>query len=164
MNTERLFLLDPYNDSHLEKITVFENENNCSDKPSDYIKKIRETKSQFDYFDTNKNELEEIIFTEKSGKITDCCYIQGERDIKQCKVIPLNINDKNRKRHLVELATNYALDTLGMFKVFVAASEDSNNMINYLELKGFENLGEVSGNILLLKEKEEKENSQRKIS
>lgn len=164
MNTERLFLLDPYNDSHLEKITVFENENNCSDKPSDYIKKIRETKSQFDYFDTNKNELEEIIFTEKSGKITDCCYIQGERDIKQCKVIPLNINDKNRKRHLVELATNYALDTLGMEEVFVAASEDSNNMINYLELKGFENLGEVSGNILLLKEKEEKENSQRKIS
>ena len=163
MNTERLFLLDPYNDSHLEKITAFENENNCTDKPSDYIKNIRESISHYDYYDPNKNELEEIIFTEKSGRITDCCYIQGERDIKKCKVIPLNINDKNRRRHLVELATNYALDTLGMEEVFVSASEDNNNMINYLELKGFENLGEVNGSILLLKEKEEKENSQRMI-
>ena len=163
MNTERLFLLDPYNDSHLEKITIFEEENKCPDKPSDYIKNIRETISQFDYYDTNKNELEEIIFTEKSGKITDCCYIQGEKDIKKCKVIPLNINDKNRKRHLAELAANYALDTLGMEEVFISTSEDNNNMINYLELKGFENLGEVNGNILLLKEKEEKENSQRMI-
>ena len=33
----------------------------------------------------------------------------------------------------------------------------------YKELKGFENLGEVNGSILLLKEKEEKENSQRMI-
>lgn len=164
MNTERLFLLDPYNDSHLEKITIFEKENNCSDKPSLYIKKIRETKSQFDYFDPNKNELEEIIFTEKNNKITDCCYIQGEKDIKKCKVIPLNINDKNRKRHLVELAANYALDTLGMQEVYISTNENNNNMITYLELKGFENLGEVEGNIVLLKEKYEKENSQRMIS
>ena len=53
MNTERLFLLDPYNDSHLEKITAFENENNCTDKPSDYIKNIRESISHYDYYDPN---------------------------------------------------------------------------------------------------------------
>jgi len=163
LTSERLFLLDPYNDSHLEQITTFEKENNCIDKPSDYIKKIRETISAQEYYDSDKNEFDEIIFTEKFGRITDCCYIQGERDIKKCKVIPLNINDKNRRRHLVELAANYALDTLGMEEVFVSASEDNNNMINYLELKGFENLGEVNGSILLLKEKEEKENSQRMI-
>ena len=163
MNTERLFLLDPYNDSHLEKITIFEKENKCKDKPSDYIKNIRNNTSQFDYYDSNKNALEEIIFTEKSGRITDCCYIQGEKDIKKCKVIPLDINDKNRKRHLVELAANYALDTLGMKEVYISANESNNNMITYLELKGFENLGEVEGNIVLLKENYEKENSQRMI-
>ena len=163
MNIERLFLLDPYNDAHLDKIIVFENENNITDKPSLYIKKIRESISKEDYYDPNKNELEEIIFTEKNNKITDCCYIQGEKDIKQCKITPLNINDKNKIRHLVENATNYALDTLGMEEVFIKADYNDNSMINYLELKGFENLGEIEGSILLLKEKEEKENSQRMI-
>jgi len=163
LNIERLFLLDPYNDAHLDKIIVFENENNIIDKPSLYIKKIRESISKEDYYDPNKNELEEIIFTEKNNKITDCCYIQGEKDIKQCKITPLNINDKNKRRHLVENATNYALDTLGMEEVFIKADYNDNSMINYLELKGFENLGEIEGSILLLKEKEEKENSQRMI-
>lgn len=163
MSNERLFLLDPYNDSHLEKLIQFEVENKCLDKLSDYIKKIKDTVSQYDYYDTNKNELEEVLFTEKSNKITDCCLIQGEKDIKKCKIIPLNISDKNKRRHLLDLAANYALDTLGMEEVFVNLGEDDNGMINYLELKGFENLGEVNGSILLLKEKDEKENSQRMI-
>ena len=163
MSNERLFLLDPYNDSHLEKLIQFELENKCLDKLSDYIKKIKDTVSQYDYYDTNKNELEEVLFTEKSSKITDCCLIQGEKDIKKCKIIPLNISDKNKRRHLLDLAANYALDTLGMEEVFVNLGEDDNGMINYLELKGFENLGEVNGSILLLKEKDEKENSQRMI-
>ena len=164
MNIERLFLLDPYNDTHLEKITSFEEENNMTDKPSDYIKKVRETISKEEYYNPNKNELDEIIFTEKTNKITDCCYIHGVKDIKQCRITPLNINNKNKRRHLPDLAATYALDTLGMEEVFVNVDENDNNMITYLELKGFENLGEDKGNIILLKEKEEKENSQRMIS
>ncbi len=163
MNIERLFLLDPYNDKHLEKIISFENENNMEDKPSEYIKKVRENFSKEEFYDPNKNEIEEIIFTEKMDKITDCCYIQGEKDTKKCKITPLNINNKNKRRHLPELAATYSLDTLGMEEVFVNVEETDNNMITYLELKGFENLGEIEGNILLLKEKEEKENSQRMI-
>lgn len=164
MTSERLFLLDPYNDSHLEKLTSFEKDNNMTDKPSDYIKKVRETTSKEEYYNQNKNELDEIIFTEKTNKITDACYIHCEKDIKTCKITPLDINNKNKRRHLPELATNYALDTLGMEEVFVNAKEDDNNLIIYLELKGYENLGEENGSILLLKEKEEKENSQRMIS
>jgi len=163
LNIERLFLLDPYNDKHLEKIISFENENNMEDKPSEYIKKVRENFSKEEFYDPNKNEIEEIIFTEKMDKITDCCYIQGEKDTKKCKITPLNINNKNKRRHLPELAATYSLDTLGMEEVFVNVEETDNNMITYLELKGFENLGEIEGNILLLKEKEEKENSQRMI-
>lgn len=163
MNIERLFLLDPYNDKHLEKIILFEQENKMTDKPSDYIKKVRETTSKEEFYSPNKNEIEEIIFTEKSNKITDCCYIQGEKDTKKCKITPLNINNKSKRRHLPELAATYSLDTLGMEEVFINVDEDDNNMITYLELKGFENLGEESGSIILLKESEEKENSQRMI-
>lgn len=164
MNIERLFLLDPYNDSHLEKITSFENENNITDKISDYIKTLRQTTSKEEYYNSNKNEINEIIFTEKTNRITDCCYISGVKDRKQCKITPLNINNKSKKRHLIDLAATYSLDTLGMEDVFVSIDESDHNMINYLELKGFENLGDDNGGILLLKEKEEKENSQRMIS
>ena len=163
MNIERLFLLDPYNDKHLEKMIVFEQENNMTDKPSDYIKKLRETTSKQEFYSPDKNEIEEIIFTEKNNKITDCCYIHGEKDTKKCKITPLDINNKNKRRHLPELAATYSLDTLGMEEVFIKVNEDDNNMITYLELKGFENLGEESGSIILLKESEEKENSQRMI-
>ena len=158
-----IFSLDPYNDEHLERIIAFEEENNCLDKPSSYIKKIRETISKEDYYDANKYEFEEILFTEKNNKITDCCYIHGEKDIKKCYLTPINMSNKNKRRDLPELATNYALDTLGMEEVFVNINEDDNNLITNLELKGFENLGEENGKILLLKEKEEKENSQRMI-
>jgi len=159
-----IFLLDPYSDEHLEKIIVFEKENNCLDKLSSYIEKIRETISKEDYYDHNKNEFNGILFTEKNNKITDCCYIYGEKDIKQCKITPININNKNKRRQLPELATDYAVDKLGMVEIFINVDKDDNNMIMYLESKGYENIGEVSENILLLKEIEEKENGQRMIS
>ncbi len=164
MNIERLFLLNPYNDSHLKKLIIFEEENKIVDKPSLYFKKIRETINEQDYFDPNKNDFEEIIFTEKSERITDCCYIKGERDLKQCSIEPFNIINKNKRRNLIEDATNYATNTLGMERVYIKADFSDNYLINYLELKGYENLGEVDGSIVLLKEKEEKENSQRMIS
>ena len=50
-----------------------------------------------------------------------------------------------------------------MEEVFIDVEVNDYNMINYLELKGFENLGEENGIILFLKEREEKENSQRMI-
>lgn len=164
MNIERLFLLNPYNDDHIKKLMIFEEENKMKDKPSDYFKKIRETISEQNYFDPNKNEFEETIFTEKSEKMIDCCYIRGERDLKQCNIVPLNINNKNKRRNLIEDATTYAINTLGMERVYIKADFSDNNLINYLELKGYENLGEVESSIILLKEKEEKENSQRMIS
>lgn len=158
-----IFLLDPYNDEQLDSIKRFEDENKCIDKLSSYIKRIRDTITYEDYYDTNKNEFEGILFTEKTGKISDCCYINVERDRKVCTITPININNKNKKRNIPEQATNYALDTLGMEEVFISANIDDNDMITNLELSGFENIGEVEGKILLLKDKEEKENSQRMI-
>ena len=45
----------------------------------------------------------------------------------------------------------------------ISVDKDDNSMITYLELREYENIGEVEGNILLLKEKKEKENSQRMV-
>ena len=74
--------LDPYNDTQLEKIRIFEEEKGI-DKLSKDILRIRNKSSQEEYCDSNKNEFEKIIFVEKDNKITDCCYIYGEKDINQ---------------------------------------------------------------------------------
>lgn len=155
MSKEKLFLLDPYNDNHLKKLVLFEEENNIIDKPSENIKKIKETISS--------NEIDELLFTEKENRINDCVHIHAEKDIKTCRITPLKLTNKNKRRYLPELATTYALNTLGMEEVFIDVEVNDYNMINYLELKGFENLGEENGIILFLKEREEKENSQRMI-
>lgn len=151
--------LDPYNDTQLEKIRIFEEEKGI-DKLSKDILRIRNKSSQEEYCDSNKNEFEKIIFVEKDNKITDCCYIYGEKDIKQCRITPIN---SNKKREMTILATEYALNNLGMEEVFIPVDKDDNSMITYLELREYENIGEVEGNILLLKEKKEKENSQRMV-
>lgn len=151
--------LDPYNDTQLEKIRIFEEEKGI-DKLSKDILRIRNKSSQEEYCDSNKNEFEKIIFVEKDNKITDCCYIYGEKDIKQCRITPIN---SDRRREMIILATNYALNNLGMEEVFIPVDKDDNSMITYLELREYENIGEVEGNILLLKEKKEKENSQRMV-
>ena len=154
--------LDPYNDSQLEEIKAFEDENNCLDKLSKNIIEIQKNNSREEYYDSNKNEFEKIIITEENSAIIDCYYIHGEKDIKQCKIIPITKN--NKKRKTVEKVTDYALKNLGMEEVFIPISKENESMITYLELRGYENLGEVEGNILFLKEKLEKENSQRMIS
>lgn len=157
-----IFELDPYDNSQLEKIKVFEEENECTDKPSEIIMETRKNISKEEYYDTNNNELDRILITEKNDKITDCCYILGEKDIKQCKITPITTGNKRRETSL--LATDYALKTLGMEVVFIPIPKGDDSMINYLELRGYENLGEIDGNIILLKEEPEKENSQRMIS
>lgn len=157
-----IFELDPYDNSQLEKIKVFEEENNCLDKPSKNIMEIIKNTSREEYYDSNKNEFEKIIITEEDNAITDCYYICGEKDIKQCKII--SITKTHKKRKTTELVTDYALNNLGMEEVFIPLSKEDESMITYLELSGYENLGEVDGNILLLKENQGKENSQRMIS
>ena len=152
--------LDPYNDMQLEKIKSFE-ETKGMDKLSKEISRIRNSSSKEEYYDSDKNEFEKIIFTEKDNKITDCCYIYGEKDIKQCRITPIS---SDRGRELTIEATNYALDNLGMEEVFIPVDKDDNSMIAYLELREYENIGEVEGNILLLKEKKEKESSLGMIS
>lgn len=166
MSIERLFLLDPYNDMHLHMIKTFESNNELPEKISEEIKKIRESLSKEEYLSSKRanNEVQEILFIEKDSKITDCCHIQEEKDIKACKIIPLTIKNKEKKRRLPSLAADYALNTLGIEEVFIDIDENDKTMQDYLKLKGFEDLGLENGKLIYLKEREEKETIQRKIA
>ena len=166
MSIEKLFLLDPYNDKHISMINNFEKENDLSSKISESIGKIRSSISKNDYLEQKKksNEINENLFIEKETKIIDCCLIQGEKDIKTCRISLYPLKNKISKRKIVSYVSNYAINTLGMEEVFINVSSDDKSMINYLDSLGYENLGEENNKVLYLKEKEEKKEEQRKIA
>jgi len=157
---ERFFLLDPYNEKQIDMLLSFEKDNSL-----DIVNSINKFTSKEEYLNNKKesNEIEEILFTEKEGKITDCCFIQGEKDRKICKIIPYEIMNKSKKRKLPLLASEYLLNTLDMEEVFIDVLPEDIGMQNYLLEKGFLSLGDNNGKLIYLKDREEKENSQRMI-
>ena len=94
------------------------------------------------------NEVRESLFLESSSKIKDICYIEGERDIKTCNISFPPIKTKLKNRRLISLATDYSIHTLGMKEIFIKTASNDRNMIENLEAKGFESLGE-GGNVMI---------------
>ena len=99
-----------------------------------------------------------------ASKIKDICYIEGERDIKTCNISFPPIKTKLKNRRLISLATDYSIHTLGMKEIFIKTASNDRNMIENLEAKGFESLGEEKGNVIYLKETEDTLNNQRKLA
>ncbi len=156
---ERLYLVDPYNDSHLEMIRVFEEKHGLS---SNYLKtmgQIRASVPKEEYLQKKKkrNEIEEDLFIVKDSEIIDYCHISGEKDIKTGRIIPASLKELERKRRIITLATDYAMKTLGLEEVFVEINPDNKGLLAFLDKKGYESLGEENGMIIYLKEREEEE-------
>ena len=166
MSTEKLFLTDPYDKKQLDKIKEFEKDNLTDSKISDFLEKINNSVSKEEYLENkkNNNEIEEILFIEKNEKIIDCCNIHGEKDIKTCRITPVKLEDNKTKRILPVLATEFALNSLGMKEVFITVSTTDQGIIKELEKNNFESLGNENGKVIYLKENEEKQNIQRKVA
>ncbi|MBQ3510754.1 MAG: hypothetical protein IJA30_00490 [Bacilli bacterium] len=155
MSTERFFIADPYNDEHIRLITDFEETNGITTVTSTLLKNIRQTRTEEKYKEEVKqsNEIHQSLFLQNEENITDTCHVQAEKDMKSCRIFfaPINM----RSRRLVPLATDYAFEVLGMEDVFVTVDGSTDHeLIENLELNGFENLGENDGNIMYLKEKQ----------
>lgn len=165
MNTEILSIVNPFDTVHLEKIDAFEKENEISTKTSSFLSKTKGNISQEEYDAQRKisNEIETSLFIELDNVIKDICHITGEKDRKVCTITFADIKTKLRNRRIITLATDYALDSLGMEDVFVSIQQDDQNMITNLEARGFESLGEEAGKLIYLKEKELLNDSQIRI-
>ena len=164
MSIERLFLVDPYDETQRKMLRVFEEENNLKSKTSDYLKTLCTSFPKESYIKSKKesNEIEENLFLEKDSKIIDFCHIQGEKDIKLANISFPFLQNKEHKRKLTILATNYVLEALGMQEVIISLEPEDKNTSIFLENQGLESLGEEKGKILFLKEKEETIKIQRK--
>lgn len=157
LNTERLYIADPFNDEHIRLFIEFEKEHELSSSASKYLENTKNEKEEKEYYRQNKssNEIEQSLFTQEKEKIKDFCHIHGEKDIKSCNIAFAPIKTKLRNRRLITLATEYALNVLGMQEVFVLATDSDKVLVANLEAKGFESLGSESGITTFLKEKEE---------
>lgn len=162
MSSERLFLIDPYNEEHLNMIETFEKQNNITNKIRNVLKRIRFNipKDEYDNNNSTSNEINEFLFLEENSAIKDICHIHYEKDLKTCKIVFMPLQNKIKNRHLITLATDYALQTLNMEVAFLLFSQDEKR---HLEEKGYEYLGEENGSIIYLKEKEHIKKTQRTI-
>ncbi len=158
MSVSRLLIVDPYNKSHIKKINEYETRNNNSSDIVDFLKRITTSQTKEEYLKNkrNGNEIEERLFIEKDSLLLDGCQIQGEKDIKTGRITLSTTKNITNKKKIVSLAVDYALDSLKLEEVFIILDPTDKGMINYLSKQGYEYLGEEQGNILFLKEKEER--------
>ena len=136
----KIIPLDPKNIKHIELKEEFEKK--------DYYTPIGTIKLE----ETPMNDFSMELLLEENKEIKDICHIQGFNDMKQCFISLVFKNKKKRK--IIPLATNYAMDVLGMKEVFIKISPNDSNMIKYLQDYSYECLGEEKGNVIFLKEKD----------
>ena len=153
---ERLYILNPYSSEHINLLMDYEQEHKVSTKSLETILKVRESLTEEEYKELKKsaNEVEMSLFTEEAGKIKDLCFIQGKKDMRTCKLFFSPTPEKVRTRKLLNLATDFALNTLGMESVFVVTNSDDKTMHANLENCGYESLGLEKGSVIYLKERE----------
>ena len=163
MNTEKLFLVDPYNEEHLRMIKEFEEYNEIGKSIiSALINETKDkTKNEYELIKKESNDVSMSLFLEDSSSIKDLCYIQGVKDRKSCNIFFAPLKNRIKNRKLVLLSTEFALNTMGMKEVFISVSSNDKQMKNYMLSKGFESLGEDKGKVIYLKEKEETDINQR---
>lgn len=152
MNTEKLFKLDYNNEHHLKLLHEFEEREGS-------FNKIHQKKNR-----TSQNIITEGLFLEENDIIKDACFIEGEKDIRTCNIFFYPLKEKYKNRRLISLATDYALNILNMQVVVIRPEETDKELISILQNKGFECLGKDNNTIIFLKEKEEINNIQRKVS
>ena len=157
MSDEELIVVNPFNKEHLDYIRNYEEENEIETKTGIYLQKINKmNEEEFLEKKRNSNEIEESLLLKKDNIIKDSCHIEGEKDRKVCRISFSPIKTKLRNRRLITLAIDYSFNVLGMEDIFVKINENDKNMIENLEISGFENLGREKCDIIYLKENEER--------
>lgn len=124
MSTEKLLIGKP-SDSlrELNAVSAFEQEN-----------PIIKPKESF-------GSIKEDLYLIKEFDVIDSCYIEGNSDIRSCILSFPQIKTEG-PRKMIRLATDYALNNMGMQESFVFAEKEDKKMKQTLNRLGYESLGE----------------------
>ena len=146
MSIIKLIPIDPNNIKHIELMESFEKTQETSTPIGKYKLEQKEE-------NINQNDISMELVLEEKSKVEDICHIQGVKDMKSCTITFMKKEKKNRK--IYKLATNYALNNLGMEEVFIRIDPDDDKMLQYFESNDYECLGDEKGSIIYLKERED---------
>lgn len=157
MSSRKLFIVDPYNIEHQELLNNFSITNNIVLSSNDYVKRVS-TISKEEYIKQKKynNEIEECLIYMEDDKVIDVCHIEIEKDIKACSLTFAPLKNAIRRRKFVEQTTNYVLEELNLEEIFVKVDSDK-NLSDTLKRIGYEDLGEVKGSRVFLKDNNNEE-------
>jgi len=166
LSVSSLYVINPYNDTHIKMLNEYEKRNEMSTSLSEQLKQMIFSIPEEEYLKAkkNRNEIEERLFLEKDSTMIDSCLIQGEKDIKAGRISLSPKKGITKRRKIVSLAINYALNTLNLEEVFIMIDPTDKETITYLKQNGYECLGEEQGNILFLTEQEERIKNKRMIA
>ena len=146
LSITKLIPIDPNNLKHIELMESFEKANQTSTPIGTFRQEQKEE-------NLNSNDISMELVLEDKSKVDDICHIQGVKDMKSCTITFMKKEKKNRK--IYKLATNYALNDLGMEEVFIKIDPEDDKMLQYFESNDFECLGDEKGSIIYLKERED---------
>lgn len=166
LSVSSLYVVNPYNDTHIQMLKEYEKTNEMSTNLSEQLKQMVFSIPEEEYLKNkkNRNEIEERLFLEKDSTMIDSCLIQGEKDMKTGRISLSPKKGITKRRKIVSLAINYALNTLNLEEVFIMIDPTDKETITYLKQNGYECLGEEQGNILFLTEQEERIKNKRMIA
>ena len=121
MSVSSLYVVNPYNDTHIQMLKEYEKTNEMSTNLSEQLKQMVSSIPEEEYLKTkkNRNEIEERLFLEKDSTMIDSCLIQGEKDMKTGRISLSPKKGITKRRKIVSLAINYALNTLNLEEVFI---------------------------------------------
>lgn len=83
----------------------------------------------------------ENLYLIKEFDVIDSCYIEANSDIRSCRLTFPKIEIEG-PRKMIGLATDYALNNMGMQEAFVFVEKEDKKMKQTLNRLGYESLGE----------------------
>ena len=153
--SKKLCIVNPFKEEDFKLLEDFEQDNNIKAKIYSYLKSIKETMSKEEYEKKQKNHNDVIqgIYIKDGNYIKDCCFLEGQRDIRKCTISFSPLRKNLKKRFLLSAVTDYALNTLNMEEVFISLEKEDLKTLKQLEQNNYENIGKVNGYLIYLKEK-----------
>lgn len=161
LSTERVFLVHPYDDGHMQMIKDFENSHSCFGKWTNQLEILRSSlsKEEYDKEKLQKNEIDEILCCERGSKILGICHVHGEKDIRLAKIHIVSASGKSQK--MIPEILDFVFRQWQIEEIFMMVHPEDRDTIHYLMSQNYEDLGEESGERLYLVEREMMNHHQR---
>lgn len=153
-----LVIVNPYDNSIIDKISDFEKEKNDKLYCLDYLKQVSKelTKDVYKLTKENSININETIINMTKQKVCNLCNFTGTKDNKLVELNIYNLKEGNNEsnRKFIRDITNYAFKTLNAETVTILSNKINDETVID---NGYETIGEYNGINTYIKDKEKEE-------